>query len=134
MNEQRYTIDEIVDVEFKKKTFGGFDTEEVDDFLNGVIDDYEFFINKINELKRINEELRSENFRVKMNVLKTATNTLDLDGGDEELAAANELVEQKRNNELKPKVLEAPQKDEINVQDALKTLMLEIEELKKNRK
>ena len=134
MNEQRYTIDEIVDVEFKKKTFGGFDTEEVDDFLNGVIDDYEFFINKINELKRINEELRSENFRVKMNVLKTATNTLDLDGGDEELAAANELVEQKRNNELKPKVLDAPQKDEINVQDALKTLMLEIEELKKNRK
>ena len=134
MNEQRYTIDEIVDVEFKKKTFGGFDTEEVDDFLNGVIDDYEFFINKINELKRINEELRSANFRVKMNVLKTATNTLDLDGGDEELAAANELVEQKRNNELKPKVLDAPQKDEINVQDALKTLMLEIEELKKNRK
>lgn len=129
MNEQNYSVDEILDLKFKKKFIGGIDPDQVDDVLDQICDDYEVFIKKINELKRINEELRNENFRVKMNVLKTATNTLDLDGEDQELSDAHELVMKKRQANLNKQ----PVKDTVDVQAQLQKLMADIEELKKSK-
>lgn len=79
MKRQKLTIDEIIDHKFKKKLFRGISNDAVDDFLNLVIDDYEYFSKKITDLDKANEELRNENFRIKMDVLKQATHTLDID-------------------------------------------------------
>ncbi|MGL5021295.1 MAG: hypothetical protein ACRC5R_04685, partial [Mycoplasmatales bacterium] len=51
----------------------------VDDFLNIIIEDYEYFIESINNLKEVNEQLRDENFKIKMNVLKNNTSNLDVE-------------------------------------------------------
>lgn len=78
MKNAKLTTDDILNKKFKKRVFGGVNTEEVDEFLNDVLDDYEYYINEINHLKMKNEELRKENFKVKMNVLKQNTQTIDL--------------------------------------------------------
>ncbi len=79
MQKSRLTMEDIYNAKFKKKRFGGINEEQVDDLLNTIIDDYEYFEEEIKNLKKVNEELRKENFKVKMNALKTNTNTLDLD-------------------------------------------------------
>ncbi|MGL5021561.1 MAG: DivIVA domain-containing protein, partial [Mycoplasmatales bacterium] len=73
MKIQKLTIDQIVDKEFDKKKIGGVSKKDVDDFLNIIIEDYEYFIESINNLKEVNEQLRDENFKIKMNVLKNNT-------------------------------------------------------------
>ena len=70
MKEQSLTIEEILKKDFKKKKIGGIDQMDVDEFLNSVIDDYEYFIEKINILKDINEKLRDENYKLKMVEIK----------------------------------------------------------------
>ncbi|MGL5021170.1 MAG: DivIVA domain-containing protein [Mycoplasmatales bacterium] len=79
MKIQKLTIDQIVDKEFDKKKIGGVSKEDVDDFLNIIIEDYEYFIESINNLKEVNEQLRDENFKIKMNVLKNNTSNLDVE-------------------------------------------------------
>lgn len=79
MKKQKLSVDEIIDHKFKKKMFRGISEDAVDDFLNVILDDYEYFVAKIKDLDKANEELRSENFRIKMDVLKHATHTLDID-------------------------------------------------------
>ncbi len=71
MKEQSLTIEEILKKDFKKKKIGGIDQVDVDEFLNSVIDDYEYFIEKINILKDINEKLRDENYKLKMVEIKS---------------------------------------------------------------
>jgi DivIVA domain-containing protein len=71
MKEQSLTIEEILKKDFKKKKIGGIDQMDVDEFLNSVIDDYEYFIEKINILKDINEKLRDENYKLKMVEIKS---------------------------------------------------------------
>jgi DivIVA domain-containing protein len=70
MKEQSLTIEEILKKEFKKKKIGGIDQLDVDEFLNTVIDDYEYFIEKINILKESNQKLRDENYKLKMVEIK----------------------------------------------------------------
>jgi len=70
MKEQSLTIEEILKKEFKKKKIGGIDQLDVDEFLNTVIDDYEYFIEKINLLKESNQKLRDENYKLKMVEIK----------------------------------------------------------------
>lgn len=70
MKEQSLTIEEILEKEFKKKKIGGVDQADVDGFLNSVIDDYEYFIEKINILKATNQQLRDENYKLKMVEIK----------------------------------------------------------------
>ncbi len=79
MKNAKLTVDNILEVQFKKKKFGGIDPTSVDEFLNEIIDDYEFFQAQIDDLKVKNEDLRKENFKVKMNVLKQTTQTVDID-------------------------------------------------------
>ncbi len=58
MNEIRLTIEDIVNKEFKK-SMRGYNEEEVDQFLDIIIEDYETFQKKIdaleNEVKRLKE-------------------------------------------------------------------------------
>lgn len=90
MKKQKLSVDDIIEHEFKKKMFRGLNNESVDDFLNLVLDDYEYFIEKIKDLDKANEELRNENFRIKMDVLKQATHTLDI----EEIKEARKEMEE----------------------------------------
>ncbi len=78
MKKTKLSIDEILNVKFKKKFIGGLNSQSVDDFLNLVIDDYEYFEEQLINLKASNEELRKENFKVKMNVLNQNSDKVDL--------------------------------------------------------
>ncbi len=76
--DRKLTIDDILEKEFKAKKIGGIDANDVDEFLNQIIDDYEYFEKSINELKGQLEQLRSENFKIKMNVLNSNSQKIDI--------------------------------------------------------
>lgn len=91
MKKQKLSIDDILNHEFKSKKFRGINPVEIDEYLNFIIDDYEYFSKKIVDLEKANDELRNENFRIKMDVLKQATHTLDIDEIKEARDEMNEL-------------------------------------------
>lgn len=70
MSRIKMSSDDIFNKEFKKSTFGGFNRSDVDEFLNSVIEDYETFEKEVVSLKTQNEELRKENFKIKMESMK----------------------------------------------------------------
>lgn len=78
MKNTKLTIDDILNAEFKKKFIGGINPTDVDEFLNLVLDDYEYFQDQLEKLKATNEELRKENFKVKMNVLNQNSDKVDI--------------------------------------------------------
>lgn len=57
MEEQSLSIQEIVEKDFKK-SFRGYKEEEVDLFLDRIIEDYEFFNKEIEQLMRENDRLK----------------------------------------------------------------------------
>ncbi len=74
----KLTVDDIFEKEFKTKAFGGLNPEEVDSFLNDIIDDYENFEKVLNDLRDQNEALREENFKIKMGVINKKNDTIDM--------------------------------------------------------
>ncbi len=74
----KLTADAIYEKQFKSKRFGGLDPEDVDNFLNVIIEDYEYFEKNFEELNKQVESLREENFRLNMGVLKEKSSTLDM--------------------------------------------------------
>ncbi len=74
----KFTADTIYEKQFKSKRFGGLDPEDVDNFLNVVIEDYEYFEKTFEDMNKQIESLREENFRLNMGVLKEKSNTLDM--------------------------------------------------------
>ncbi len=74
----KLTVDDIFEKEFKTKTFGGLNPQDVDNFLNEIIDDYEVYEKIIAELRNQNEALREENFKIKMGVINKKNDTLDM--------------------------------------------------------
>lgn len=74
----KLTVDDIFEKEFKTKLLGGLHPQDVDNFLNDVIDDYETFEKIINDLREQNELLREENFKIKMGVINKKNDTLDM--------------------------------------------------------
>ncbi len=74
----KLTADTIYEKQFKSKRFGGLDPEDVDNFLNLVIEDYEYFEKTFDELSKQIESLREENFRLNMGALKEKSSTLDM--------------------------------------------------------
>lgn len=66
MDQVRLTIDDIVNKEFKK-SLRGYDEEEVDLFLDTIIQDYDYFLKEIeslnNEIKRLEQKNDSEEAR-----------------------------------------------------------------------
>jgi len=89
---QKLTENDILEKEFKKSKIGGYNKEEVDLFLDEILDDYEFFTKTIVELKKANEILRKENFDIKVKVLKTDRTQMI---NDEELKAEKNPIEEK---------------------------------------
>ena len=89
---QKLTEKDILEKEFKKSKIGGYNKEEVDIFLDEILDDYEYFAKTIIELKNANEILRKENFDIKVKVLKT-DRTMVMD--DEELKVDKNPLEEK---------------------------------------
>lgn len=59
MDQMRLTIQDIVNKEFKK-SMRGYNEEEVDRFLDTIIEDYEYFHN---EIERLNNKIKNLNRR-----------------------------------------------------------------------
>lgn len=74
----KLTVDDIFEKEFKTKAFGGLNPQDVDNYLNEIIDDYETFEKIIEDLRKQNEILREENFKIKMGVINQKNDTLDI--------------------------------------------------------
>ncbi len=74
----KLSVDDIFEKEFKTKAFGGLNPQDVDSFLNEIIDDYEVFEKIIADLRNQNEILREENFKIKMGVINQKNDTLDM--------------------------------------------------------
>lgn len=55
----KLTAQQIVEKEFKK-SMKGYNVDEVDTFLNDIIEDYETFENKLNTLEAENTKLKKE--------------------------------------------------------------------------
>ncbi len=76
--DKKLTVDDILEKKFKTKKIGGLDANDVDSFLNEIIEDYELFEKTISDLKKQLEQLREENFRVKMNALNSKSKKIDI--------------------------------------------------------
>lgn len=70
------SVRKIVDKEFKKKPMGGYDANEVDEFLDLVIEDYETIAQYIKECKDMNQRLRDENYKLKKDRLQEQTSEI----------------------------------------------------------
>ncbi len=134
--DRKLTIDDILEKEFKTKKIGGIDANDVDEFLNEVIDDYEYFEKSITELKGQLEQLRSENFKIKMNVLNSNSQKIDitqdveiqkLSGNTNDLKTPNQTTdhEETRNlNDFNP--------DEASLTNRIAALEDELQKIKEH--
>lgn len=59
------TLNEIANVSFRKSNFAGYKPEDVDEFIDKVVESYDLLIKKNIEQKEINEQLTAENERLK---------------------------------------------------------------------
>ena len=59
------TLNEIANVSFRKSNFAGYKPEDVDEFIDKVVESYDLLIKKNIEQKEINEKLTAENERLK---------------------------------------------------------------------
>ncbi len=107
--DRKLTIDDILEKEFKTKKIGGIDATDVDEFLNQIIEDYEYFEKSITELKGQLEQLRSENFKIKMNVLNSNSQKIDitqdveiqkLSGNTNDLKVQNQIADHEATRNL----------------------------------
>ncbi|KPN79639.1 cell division regulator GpsB [Apilactobacillus zhangqiuensis] len=64
MNNIQFTPKDILEKSFSQK-MRGYDPNEVDTFLDGIIKDYQAFDNRINSLENENNQLRMEVQRLK---------------------------------------------------------------------
>lgn len=120
MKNQNLTIKEIVEKNFKTTMVGGLKKADVDDFLNIIIEDYEFFIEKINILTEANEKLRDENFKNKMNILKTHEDADDFE----------EMIEQKTQDVALESETQKLNNQENDTEERLRSIEKSIEESK----
>lgn len=94
----------------------GFDQEEVNEFLDLVIEDYETIAQYIKEIKQTNQELRDENYRLKKEMMQrkngmlSQEDTLDLlpqkaqDVVEASAEVNNDIEETRRLDELEQKM------------------------------
>lgn len=59
------TLNEIANVSFRKSNFAGYKPEDVDEFIDKVVESYDLLIKKNIEQKELNEQLTAENERLK---------------------------------------------------------------------
>lgn len=68
------SVRKIVDKEFKKKHVGGYDPQEVDNFLDLIIEDYETIAQYIQKEKEEMQRLRDENYQLKKDMMNNTGN------------------------------------------------------------
>lgn len=66
------TLNEIANVSFRKSNFAGYKPEDVDEFIDQVVESYDLLIKKNIEQKELNEQLAAENERLKTAVKSSA--------------------------------------------------------------
>lgn len=93
------SVKKILEKEFKKKSVGGLDPRDVDQFLNLVIEDYETIGNYITVMKEQISKLRDENYKLKKDKIH---NTQNLNKFDEEIT---DIDLEKRLNLLEEKTI-----------------------------
>jgi cell division initiation protein len=59
------TLNEIENVSFRKSNFAGYKPEDVDEFIDKVVESYDLLIKKNIEQKELNEQLTAENERLR---------------------------------------------------------------------
>lgn len=69
------SVKKIYEKEFKTK-LKGYDPEEVDEFLNLIIEDYEVIAQYISECKETNQRLRDENYKLKKDLMNQSDSSL----------------------------------------------------------
>lgn len=72
------TVDDIVNIEFKKSKIFGYKKDEVDEYLNKIIEDYENFNEIIAAIHLKNKEYREKN-KTLNNKINELLNNNDLD-------------------------------------------------------
>ncbi len=104
--DKKLTVDDILEKKFKTKKIGGLDANDVDSFLNEIIEDYELFEKTISDLKKQLEQLREENFRVKMNALNSKSKKIDItqDVEIQKLSNNTKNLESNTDSDLKSRI------------------------------
>ena len=78
------TMQDILEKEFKVDT-RGYRMQEVDQFLDVIIKDYNEYNNMIKELKKENEKLEEENTSLKQEMRSLKSSIETVKGGDKEI-------------------------------------------------
>ena len=78
------TMQDILDKEFKVDT-RGYRMQEVDQFLDVIIKDYNEYNNMIKELKKENEKLEEENTSLKQEMRSLKSSIETVKGGEKEI-------------------------------------------------
>lgn len=97
------TLNDIINVSFRKSNFSGYRSEDVDDFIDEVKDSYDLLIKKNMEQKETNDILLAENTRLKKQ--------------NEELSAHIESY-QKDEDEIKNALISAQKLSEASIREA----------------
>ena len=119
-----------------KKIFGkefntsrkGFDQEEVNQFLDLVIEDYETIAQYIKEVKQTNQELRDENYRLKKEMMQRKNGMLSQEDTLDLLPQkAQDVVE--ASAEVNKDIEETRRLDELEQKmDRMEKILLHLEE------
>ena len=78
------TMQDIIEKEFKVDT-RGYRMQEVDQFLDVIIKDYNEYNNMIKELKKENEKLEEENTSLKQEMRSLKSSIETVKGGEKEI-------------------------------------------------
>ena len=78
------TMQDILEKEFKADT-RGYRMQEVDQFLDVIIKDYNEYNNMIKELKKENEKLEEENTSLKLEMRSLKSSIETVKGGEKEI-------------------------------------------------
>ena len=91
------SVKKILEKEFKKKNIGGLDPNDVDQFLNLIIEDYETIANYINSLQEQITKLRDENYKLKKDQIQNTQNigVIDEEITEKDLENRLDLLEEK---------------------------------------
>ena len=91
------SVKKILEKEFKKKNIGGLDPNDVDQFLNLIIEDYETIANYINSLQEQITKLRDENYKLKKDQIQNTQNigVIDEEITEKDLEKRLDLLEEK---------------------------------------
>lgn len=108
------TVNDIINASFNKSNFGGYKTEDVDDFIDAVKESYELLLKKNVEQKEANESLAEENKKLAQKIDVLAKKVEEYRNEEDEIK--NALISAQKLSEAA--LREARHKAEIILKDA----------------